>query len=223
MDILKRHEVFEIEVLERLKNAKFLEPLVFGGGTMLRLCYELNRCSAGLDFWFLKKTDEKAYFKKLREYLSKEYELTDAQIKFYTILFEIRSKGYPKRLKIEIRKQIKPCDFQERIAFSRYSSKQVILRVHTLEQTMKNKIAAALERGEVRDFFDIESLLKKGVPLKASAGELAGLKEAISKLDKKDFRVTLGSMLEPEMRKYYAKDGFSYLKARCGGDQKIEK
>ena len=54
MDVLKNHEIFEIEVLEKLKNGNFLSPLVFGGGTMLRLCYELNRYSTDLDFWFIK-------------------------------------------------------------------------------------------------------------------------------------------------------------------------
>jgi hypothetical protein len=39
------------------------------------------------------------------------------------------------------------------------------LKAHTLEQTMKNKIAALMERGEIRDGFDIEFLLRQGVPL----------------------------------------------------------
>lgn len=211
MDTLQRHEIFEIDVLDKLKNNKFLEPLVFGGGTMLRLCYEINRYSADLDFWFLKKVDGKAYFKRLGDYLKKEYEVTDAQIKFYTFLFELRSKNYPKRLKIEIRKEAKPCDFQERIAFSRFSARQVVLRVHTLEQTMNNKIEAALERGEVRDFFDIEFLLKKGIPLNASANQLAGLRKAVTRLNPKDISATLGSVLEAEIRRYYSKNGFSYL------------
>lgn len=211
MDILKRHEIFEIEALENLKNAKLLDPLVFGGGTMLRLCYELNRYSADLDFWFIKSLALEAYFKKMRDCLSMKYEVTDAQVKFYTLLFEIRSKGYPKRLKIEIRKETRPCDFQERIAFSRYSTKQVILKVHTLEQTMKNKVAAALERREVRDFFDIEFLLKKGAPLTVSGSEAVRLEKEISKFTKTDFSVKLGSALEPEMRRYYIKNGFSFL------------
>ena len=59
MDELKRHEIFEMEVLEKLNSGKFLEPLVFGGGTMLRLCYELDRYSVDLDFWFVKKVPEK--------------------------------------------------------------------------------------------------------------------------------------------------------------------
>ena len=56
MDILEKHEAFEIEVLDRLSSAKLLDPLVFGGGTMLRLCYELKRYSVDLDFWFVRKT-----------------------------------------------------------------------------------------------------------------------------------------------------------------------
>ncbi|MDH3259067.1 MAG: nucleotidyl transferase AbiEii/AbiGii toxin family protein, partial [Deltaproteobacteria bacterium] len=44
-----------MEVLEKLKNTGLLEPLVFGGGTMLRLCHELKRYSADLDFWFIKE------------------------------------------------------------------------------------------------------------------------------------------------------------------------
>ena len=51
MNIFEKHEIFEIEVLEKLKNARLLDSLVFGGGTMLRLCHELKRYSVDLDFW----------------------------------------------------------------------------------------------------------------------------------------------------------------------------
>lgn len=203
-----------MEALENLKNTKFLDPLVFGGGTMLRLCYELNRYSADLDFWFIKNIDPAAYFKKLKLYLSTKYEVTDAQAKFYTLLFEIRHRGYPKRLKIELRKGTRPCDFQDRIAFSRYSTKQVILRVHTPEQTMKNKIEAATERREIRDCFDIEFLLKRGTPLLASRSKAVKLKKVISEFTKTDFSVKLGSLLDPDMRKYYTENGFSFILER---------
>ena len=69
MDILRQHEVFEIEVLEKMNSAKMLEPLVFGGGTMLRLCHELSRYSVDLDFWFVKKISKDAYFETGRERL----------------------------------------------------------------------------------------------------------------------------------------------------------
>lgn len=211
MDIFQRHEIFEIEALENLNSGKFLEPLVFGGGTMLRLCYELNRYSVDLDFWFIKKTDQKYYFDRLKKYMADRYELTDAHIKFHTILLELRSRNYPKRLKIEIRKEVKPCDFEEKIAFSKYTSKQVMLRVHTLDQMMNNKIKAALERHEIRDFYDLEFLVRKGIPLKASRGELNKLIEFANAFKDKDFSVTLGSLLEADMRKYYIANRFSYL------------
>lgn len=211
METLKRHEIFEIEALSKLKSGRFLEPLVFGGGTMLRLCYELNRYSADLDFWFMKKVALPAYFERLKKYLSSEYEVTDAQMKFYTLLLEMRSKNYPKRLKIEIRKGMKDCDAQERIAFSKYSTEQVVLAVHTPEQTMKNKIEAATERKEIRDCFDIEFLLRMGVPLSAPAKKLEALKEVALNFKKDDFSVTLGSLLDPETRKYYINSRFSFL------------
>jgi len=221
MDILKKHEVFEIELLEKLNSGKFLEVLVFGGGTMLRLCYELNRYSADLDFWFVKKVGEKEYFQKLKKYLESVYEVTDAQIKHFTLLFEIRSPDYPKRLTIEIRRKKKECDFQERIAFSKYSTKQVILKVHTLEQTMKNKIGAALERREIRDCFDLEFLLRQGVGLTASKAQLMGLKELVNSFKEKDFKVTLGSALDAETRKFYVKSKFAYLLSKVQAREKV--
>jgi predicted nucleotidyltransferase component of viral defense system len=215
MDIFEKHEIFEIEVLEKLKSSKVLEPLVFGGGTMLKLCYELKRYSVDLDFWFIKKIPVKDYFKRLSKILEQEYEVTDAQMKYYTLLFEIRSGNYPKRLKIEIRKKMKECDFQERIAYSKYSNKQVILKTHTLEQTMKNKINALLDRGEIRDGFDIEFLLRKGIDLpKLNAGQLSRLKERVNEFKERDFKVKLGSILESDIRKYYIENRFNYLKEK---------
>lgn len=214
MDILQRHEILEIEALESMNSGKFLEPLVFGGGTMLRLCHELNRYSVDLDFWFLRKADYKSYFNDFKKHLEERYELTDAQMKHYTILLELRSKGYPKKLKIEIRKEIKPCDFEERIAFSKFSSKQIILRAMTLEQMMKNKVEAALGRHEVRDFYDIEFLLKKGIPIKAMQKEQDGLLKIANSFKEKDFNVTLGSLLEKDARSYYKVHKFDYLQEK---------
>lgn len=211
MDTLRKHEIFEIELLEKLKNANFLRPLVFSGGTMMRLCYDLNRYSTDLDFWFIRKVAQKDYFEKIKKGLAASYEITDAQMKFNTLLFEIRSKNYPKRLKIEIRRRLKKCDYEERIAFSRYGTLQVILKVHTLEQMMKNKIAAALDRKDIRDVFDIEFLLRQGVPFPKQKNEPAKLKKVIDGFKDKDYKVTLGSVLEAETRNFYIKNKFDYL------------
>lgn len=214
MDTLRKHEIFEIEALEKLKNGDLLRPLVFIGGTMLRLCYELSRYSTDLDFWFIKRTEQKNYFNKLKSYLAKFYEVTDAQLKFNSLLLEIRSKNYPKRLKIEIRKELKECDTQERIAFSKYSTNQVVLRVITLEEAMKNKIKAALNRKDIRDFFDLEFLMRQGVELKAKSSDLEALRGIIEGFKDKDYRAVLGSLLEAALRNYYVKNKFEFLIAR---------
>jgi len=215
MNIFEKHEIFEIEVLEKLKNRGLLEPLVFGGGTMLRLCHELKRFSADLDFWFIKDVSVDIYFEKFMKVIKGDYELTDSWMKQFTLLFEIRSGNYPKRLKIEIRKGTKEVDFQEKIAFSKLSTKQVIVKAHTLEQSMKNKIAALIDRDEIRDAFDIEFLLRKGIDIPGLDEEQhSKLKEKLEGFTGKDFKVKLGSVLERDIRNYYVENRFSYLREK---------
>ena len=212
MDIFHRHEVFEIEVLDKLNSAKLLDPLVFGGGTMLRLCHELDRYSVDLDFWFFRRTSQPAFFERLQKALAEDYEITDAQIKHFTVLVEIRSSTYPKRLKIEIRREQKKCDFQTKIAFSRFSTQQVMLRAHTLDQTMKNKIDALLDRAEIRDCFDIEFMLRRGTKLPdLSINQVQSLMKRTTGFKDKDFKVKLGSIVDSDTRIYYAQNRFSYL------------
>jgi hypothetical protein len=218
MDILKQHEIFEIEVIDILNSGKLLEPLVFGGGTMLRLCHELNRYSMDLDFWLIKPISQPDYFDKIQKACKKNYEITDAQIKQHTILVEIRSASYPRRLKIEIRREFKDWDYENAIAFSRFSARQVILKTFTLGQMMKNKIATFLDRREIRDCFDIEFLLRRGVALSfADAGQKKKFKEKITQLKDIDFKVKLGSILDPDDRTYYINNRFSFLKNKLAG------
>jgi hypothetical protein len=117
--------------------------------------------------------------------------------------------------KIEIRKEISECDFQEKIAFSKFSNKQIILKAHTLEQTMKNKIDALIERGEIRDGFDIEFLLRKGIAIPELKKERKiKLIKRVEGFKEKDFKVKLGSILETDMRNYYIENRFSFLKEK---------
>lgn len=215
MDIFEQHEAFEIEVLDKMNSAKVLEPLVLGGGTMLRLCHELNRYSADLDFWFIKPTPRKKYFDNFQKAFEKDYEITDAKIKHYTLLFELRSTEYPKRLKIEIRRELKTCDHQKMIAFSKSSSRQVLVNVHTLEQAMKNKIQALLDRAEIRDCFDIEFLIRRGVDLPVgSERQVVELQKKIARFRDIDFRVKLGSIVGKDIRDYYVENRFSFLEGK---------
>jgi len=215
MDTFKQHEVFEIEVLDRMNSAKMLDPLVFGGGSMLRLCHELNRYSVDLDFWFVKKVSQNDFFDKGIKTFEKYYEITDAQIKRYTILFELRSSQYPKRLKIEIRRELKDCDYQQDIAFSKFSTKQVVLKTHTLDQTINNKIEAFLDRGEIRDCFDIEFMLRRGVEIpRMDEKQSIAFRKKLALLKERDFKVKLGSILETDARDYYIANRFHYLQEK---------
>ena len=212
MTILEKHEIFEIEVLEKLKNNRLLEPLVFGGGTMLRLCYELKRYSVDLDFWFIKKVSAQTYFDNFLKVLDQDYDLTDSQIKFYTLLFEIRSGNYPKRLKIEIRKEPRKIKTDQAIAYSHYSHTQVLVKAVSLDDMMREKIRTFLDRKEIRDVFDIEFLLKKGIGLNASPENLGKVLKVLASLKKKDYTVKLGSLLEETYRAYYVNENFKILK-----------
>ncbi len=215
MNLLEQHEIFEMEVLEQLKSARLLESLVFGGGTMLRLCHELPRYSVDLDFWKLKELEDSTLFEKLQNVLRDSYEITDAQIKHYTILVELRSPRFPRRLKIEIRRELRNWEYEETIAFSRYETKQVLVKAHTLSQTMQNKIEALINRGAIRDAFDIEFLLRKGTPLPPLTDEqIERLQKQLGRFKPNDFKVTLGSVLEAEWREYYIRNGFSLLREK---------
>jgi hypothetical protein len=77
---------------------------------------------------------------------------------------------------------------------------------------MKANLEALLDRREIRDAFDIEFLVKKGVGLPAAAGDLKKALAVIDSFSKKDYTAKLGSLLESEERRYYATAGFKILK-----------
>jgi predicted nucleotidyltransferase component of viral defense system len=218
---LVKQEQFELEILERLNSKRFLNKLVFGGGTMLRLCFGLNRFSVDLDFWIMKDIDTNILFRELKDYLSSFYILKDATNKFYTLLFEIKSKDYPRSLKIEIRKEKRKVKTEQAIAYSKYANTQVILRVISLDEMMKAKIEAFLGRKEIRDVFDIEFLIKKGVNINASTQVLKKILKGINSLNKRDYTVKLGSLLEEDQRNYYVNENFKILKSAI--EEKIRK
>jgi len=210
------HEQFELEVLERLQSGRFLSGLIFGGGTMLRLCHGLARYSVDLDFWVTKDIDWKKFHGKIEKYLLQYYKLADSANKRFTILFELKSPQYPRALKIEIRKEAKKVKTESSIAFSPNSTVQVLMKTVALDEMMKSKIEAFLSRREIRDAYDIEFLLKKGIPLSGGKDVMKKLHAVLEKLGKKDFSVKLGALLDAPERKYYRENGFKILRARLG-------
>ncbi len=136
---LGQQELFEIEVLVWLKNKRFLKNLIFGGGTMMRLCHNLNRYSIDLDFWLYNVQEIDKFYNNIKDSLFQEYTITDTQNKYHTLLFEIKKTPYPRKLKIEIRKEMEKADFQEKIAYSKQGNMQVLVKGFTLEQMMQKQ------------------------------------------------------------------------------------
>ncbi len=213
MQDLARQEEFEIQVLDLLNTGKILRRLVFIGGTMLRLCHGLNRFSVDLDFWLPQGQDRNKLYDDLKRLLSQSYTLKDAAKKYHTVLFEIKSRDFHRSLKIEIRDKSGKVDTEQAIAYSPYSNLQVILRTLSLRDMMQAKIESFLDRKEIRDVFDIEFLVKKGIKLEGSADKLKKLLKTVDYLNKKDYTVKLGSILEEPQRKYYVTENFKILKS----------
>ncbi|MBI2095680.1 MAG: nucleotidyl transferase AbiEii/AbiGii toxin family protein [Candidatus Omnitrophica bacterium] len=211
MSALADHEVFELEVLEVLNKAGFLRPLVFGGGTMLRLCHELPRYSVDLDFWFSRKTSYRNFHAKLSKFLEDRYRMTDVKNKHFTLLYEFRGGMSGRKLKVEIRKELVTKGLEQAIAYSRHGSSQVLVRALSLKETARRKMLAVRSRDEMRDYFDLEFLLRKGVKIRFTEADKTLILGRIHRFKKSDYGGILGGLLEKDLRDYYIRSGFSYL------------
>jgi hypothetical protein len=212
MQALQDLEVFEIEVLELLNSLKTLDKLYFGGGTMLRLCHNLNRYSTDLDFWLDKKEDTKFVYATTKKNLSDNYRLIDSANKKFTLLFEIKTPAINRSLKIEIRKEQTEFEWERKIAFSKHTNKQIMIKGLTLQQMMNNKFEALLSRKIIRDAFDIEFLLMRGIEIPSDKNKLELALQIIGNFKDQEYKVTLGSILEEKDRKYYLENRFKFLK-----------
>jgi len=204
-------EKLEIELLELFNSIKVLDYLYFGGGTMLRLCHNLTRYSTDLDFWLDSKSDSKMIYTKCKSALSSTYNLTDSASKKFTLLFEIKTPAVNRSLKIEIRKEQTNFKWERKIAFSKFTNKQVMIKGLTLEQMMTNKFEALLSRKAIRDAFDIQFLLMRGVSLPSEKDVLKNALRVINNFKEQDYKVTLGSILDEKERKFYIANKFSLL------------
>jgi hypothetical protein len=212
MQALQNLEKLEIEILDLFNSIRILDSLYFGGGTMLRLCHNLNRYSTDLDFWLDKEEDPKSIYLPIKKTLSDNYKLTDSANKKFTLLFELKSPSVNRSLKIEIRKEQQNFEWERKIAFSRFTNKQVMVKGLTLNQMMKNKFEALLSRKIIRDAFDIQFMLMRGVEIPAEKKKLQQALEIISNFKESDYKVTLGSILDEADRKFHLENRFSLLK-----------
>ncbi len=211
MDSYHRHEIFEMEVLNHLNSGRILSDLIFGGGTMLRLCHGLDRYSVDLDFYLRYGQTEKRIEEKLKRLFKENYDITDHQMKANTLLYEIRSPRYPCRLKMEINTRKNITSSESEIAWSPFSDIQVLTETVPLNIMMVMKCEALLNRQEIRDAYDLEFLIRKDIPILEELDMRQKLKNIIQSFKPLDFKVKLGSILETEKRDYYIRKGFTFL------------
>ena len=152
------------------------------------------------------------FFLPLKRYSSDNYKLIDSANKKFTLLFEIKTPSVNRSLKIEIRKEQANFDWERKIAFSTHTNKQIMIKGLTLQQMMINKFDALLSRKLIRDAFDIEFLLMRGVDISSAKSDLESALQTINNFKDQEYKVTLGSILEEKDRKYYLENRFKFLK-----------
>lgn len=135
--------------------------------------------------------------------------MRDACHKRNTLLFEIKKENYPMSLKIKIRKE--QCEGVPEIVSSTFTTEIIRINTMRLEKLMELKIQALLTRREIRDAFDIEFLVSKGVKLPANLQILKNVVTIIKSFKPADYKVKLGSILEENLRSYYTKENFKLL------------
>ena len=74
-----------------------------------------------------------------------------------------------------------------------------------------NKVSALIDRKEIRDAFDLEFLLRKGVFPHLTAAQATQVIETINQFKKRDYAVKLGSLLPSALREYHKKNQFGFL------------
>ncbi len=80
---------------------------------------------------------------------------------------------------------------------------------------MKNKFEAFLDRGEIRDCFDIEFMLRRGVEIPLmDEGQSIAFQKKLARLKDRDFKVKLGSIIENDVREYYVSHRFRLLEEK---------
>ena len=220
MQRLIEHEALQMAMLQWLGSKRFLGSLAFGGETMLRLCHELPRYSLDLEFSFFKEESYDGFYDRLYAALLQDHDVIDAQNGDHSIVMEVKRKRRMPKLKIEITKNMaSPGSTEEKIAFSPHFPIQILVRGFTLQQMLRNKIVSLLSRGEIRDAFDLEFFLRKGVTLNLPEEEKQRVLKKLRGFKKRDFDVKLEGILQPELRDYYRRQRFAYLEEKLSFEQ----
>ncbi|MFZ7104333.1 MAG: nucleotidyl transferase AbiEii/AbiGii toxin family protein [Peptococcaceae bacterium] len=152
-----------IEVVQALAKSEAGAQIAFKGGTALRLFYDLPRFSEDVDYDFLCGISADKLLTIIKDvFKKKKWEITDAAVKYHTVLSELRFPG-PERnfhVKIEISTRDKVLDT------TILSLRGVAILTLEPSFLMTEKLLTFIERRAGRDIFDAWFILKNGYPLK---------------------------------------------------------
>lgn len=164
------HEEREVQFLAGIAADPVLAlHLAFKGGTALRLVYLCDRYSDDLDFDLVRHAvTPRAILDRLTRIAEKQnLEITDAWIKRRTALLEVRSRGWKRKLKIEVSllpRSVHVATVVRNIVTPVFPASVNVL-TYPLPVMLAGKMLAVLERPyrTPRDLYDLFWLLSRAV------------------------------------------------------------
>lgn len=118
-------------------------------------------------------------------------------------------------MKIEINKILEISAWKSELAWSPFSAIRVLVNAVTLPEMARMKVAALLNRREIRDAFDLEFFRKKGIQIPGDAPLFRNLLQIIEDFSDQDFKVKLGAIVAADKRTYYMENRFQQRRAYC--------
>ncbi len=173
-------EYLQLMVLDYLSSTPHIRKLIFIGGTNLRLIKHINRFSEDLDFdcrqmskdEFMTMTDDVITFLNRSGLTVEAKDKESAQLSAYRrslyfpqLLFDLKLSGHrEERFLIKVEAQDKGITYAPEMANVKGCGFFFALPVPGDEVLLSMKIAALLQRGKGRDFYDVMFLLAQTTP-----------------------------------------------------------
>jgi predicted nucleotidyltransferase component of viral defense system len=195
-----------IEVVQLLAKSEAGSHIAFKGGTALKLFYDLPRYSEDVDYDAFGAVSPEHLMGIINSlFLKRGWEVTDAAVKFHTIIVELRFKGPDRNFHVKIEISTREKELKTTVMPLRG------VPVVTLEPAflMTEKLLTFLYRQSGRDIFDAWFILNNAYPLdeamiKGAFGDRSAFFKAllhtVKKADSKKILRDTGKLLKRELR-----------------------
>ncbi|MBI2981697.1 MAG: nucleotidyl transferase AbiEii/AbiGii toxin family protein [Deltaproteobacteria bacterium] len=216
---VKLKEKLQLYVLDFIYNSKKHQPLIFYGGTCLRICFGLNRMSEDVDFETPDSFNKKDFSHEIGNYFSKSIQfdrvsvhapgkgISRVELRFPVLrdlgLSTHESENLIIKVEVNPTKQIYPTELKT-VSEDRFS---FVIRHYDLPTLMAGKMIACLERVwekrgikvKGRDYYDLIWYMQKGIIPNASrlarTARRYTVKQAFEELDRKVKKIRSGDLL----------------------------